>query len=74
MTKSKLIGKRVPRHDAYEKAMGLTCYAADFYMSGMLIGKVLRSQHPSAKIHSIITSKAKRLQGVKAEGDQREAR
>jgi CO/xanthine dehydrogenase Mo-binding subunit len=34
-------------------------------MPGMLYGKVLRSQHPSAKILSIDTSKAERLRGVK---------
>ena len=61
----KVIGKPIPRHDAWEKAFGLTRYAADFSMPGMLYGKVLRSQHPSAKILSIDTSKAERLRGVK---------
>lgn len=62
----KVIGKPIPRHDAYEKAMGLTQYAADFSLPGMLYGKVLRSPHASARIVSIDTSKAKRLNGVKA--------
>jgi CO/xanthine dehydrogenase Mo-binding subunit len=66
MTELKIIGKPVPRHDAIEKAFGLTCYADDFFMPGMLYGKVLRSQYPSAKILSIDTSKAERLRGVKA--------
>ena len=61
----KVIGKPIPRHDAWEKALGLTIYADDFSMPGMLYGKVLRSQHPSAKILSIDTSKAERLRGVK---------
>jgi CO/xanthine dehydrogenase Mo-binding subunit len=61
----KVIGKPIPRHDAWEKAFGLTRYAADFSMPGMLYGKVLRSQHPSAKILSIDTSEAERLSGVK---------
>ncbi len=61
MTELRIIGKNVPRHDALEKALGLTCYAADFSMPGMLYGKVLRSQYPSAKILSIDTSKAERL-------------
>lgn len=65
-TKLKIIGKPVPRHDAWEKAFGLTTYAADFYLPGMLYGKVLRSQYPSAKILSIDTSKAERLGGVHA--------
>ncbi len=61
----KVIGKPIPRHDAYEKAMGLTQYAADFSLPGMLYGKVLRSPHASARIISIDPSKAKRLNGVK---------
>jgi len=65
MTELRIIGKNVPRHDAIEKAFGLTCYADDFFMPGMLYGKVLRSQYPSAKILSIDTSKAERLGGVK---------
>jgi len=65
MQELKVIGKPIPRHDAWEKALGLTIYADDFSMPGMLYGKVLRSQHPSAKILSIDTSKAERLRGVK---------
>jgi len=66
MRELKIIGKKVPRHDAIEKAFGLTCYADDFFMPGMLYGKVLRSQYPSARIVSIDTSKAERIKGVKA--------
>jgi CO/xanthine dehydrogenase Mo-binding subunit len=66
MSELKIIGKHVARHDAWEKALGLTCYAADFSMPGMLYGKVLRSSYPSARILSIDISKAERLGGVKA--------
>jgi len=65
-TELKIIGKPVPRHDAWEKAFGLTTYADDFSIPGMLVGKVLRSQYPSAKIISIDTSRSERLHGVKA--------
>jgi CO/xanthine dehydrogenase Mo-binding subunit len=65
-TELRIIGKPIPRHDAYEKAMGLTQYAADFSLPGMLYGKVLRSPHASARILSIDTLKAKRLNGVRA--------
>lgn len=61
-----VIGKRISRHDAFEKAMGLIPYAADFTMPGMLYGKVLRSRYPSARIISIDTSRAERLGGVQA--------
>lgn len=66
MEELRIVGKPIPRRDAWEKAFGLVSYAADFFMPGMLYGKVLRSQHPSAKIVSIDTSKAERLSGVKA--------
>ena len=66
MRELRVIGKPVPRHDAWEKALGLTTYADDFSMPGMLFGKVLRSKYPSAKILSIDTSKAERLTGIKA--------
>ena len=66
MEELKIIGKRVPRHDAVDKALGLTCYADDFSMQGMLYGKVLRSEFPSARIVSVDTSKAEQLKGVKA--------
>lgn len=66
MEELKIIGKPIPRHDAWEKALGLTSYAADFSLPGMLHGKVLRSRYPSAKIISIDTSKADRLTGVRA--------
>lgn len=61
----KIIGKPIPRHDAWEKAFGLTTYAADFSLPGMLYGKVLRSKYPSATILSIDPSRAERLSGVK---------
>jgi len=64
-TELKIIGKPIPRHDAWEKALGLTCYADDFSMPGMLYGKVLRSRYPSARILFVDTSKAERLSGVR---------
>ncbi|MFB3883964.1 MAG: xanthine dehydrogenase family protein molybdopterin-binding subunit [Thermodesulfobacteriota bacterium] len=66
MQQLRIIGKPIPRHDALEKALGSTSYAADFCVAGMLYGKVLRSQYPSARILSVDTSKAERLPGVKA--------
>ena len=66
MDELKIIGKSIPRHDAFEKAMGLTQYAADFSLPGMLCGKVLRSPHASARILSIDSTRAERIPGVKA--------
>ena len=66
MKELRIIGKEIPRHDAWEKALGLTCYGADFTPAGMLVGKVLRSPLACARILSLDTSRAERLPGVKA--------
>jgi CO/xanthine dehydrogenase Mo-binding subunit len=60
------IGKRVPRHDAWDKVFGATKYAEDFNMPGQLYGKVLRAKFPAANILSIDTSEAEKTPGVKA--------
>jgi CO/xanthine dehydrogenase Mo-binding subunit len=62
----RIIGKPLPRHDAWDKAFGKTRYADDFDMPGMLYGKVLRSAYPAANILSIDTTEAKKLPGVEA--------
>lgn len=61
-----VIGKRVPRIDALAKATGEAKYTDDLTLPRMLIGKLLRSPLPHAKILHIDTSRAKRLLGVKA--------
>lgn len=66
MAEYSVIGKRVPRKDAFGKATGSTRYCADMKMQGMLYGKIKRSPHPFARIISIDTSKALNLPGVKA--------
>ena len=60
------IGKSVPRKDGPLKATGRAQYTVDLSLPGMLIGKVLRSPHPHARILSIDTSQAEKLPGVKA--------
>ncbi|MCR4433275.1 MAG: xanthine dehydrogenase family protein molybdopterin-binding subunit [Caldiserica bacterium] len=62
----KVIGKSVPKYDAWGKARGEVIYADDFSMPGMLYGKVFRASLPRAKILSIDTSKAENLPGVHA--------
>lgn len=61
-----VIGKPVPRHDAWDKAFGKTKYAEDYVIPGMLHAKVLRSEYPAARILSIDTSDADKLPGVGA--------
>ena len=49
-----------------EKATGAARYTVDIKLAGMLVGKVLRSPYPHAKILKIDTSKAKKLPVVEA--------
>ena len=62
----RIIGKAMPRHDAWDKAFGKTRYADDHTLPGMLYGKVLRSRYPAAHILSVDTHKAEELPGVAA--------
>ena len=61
-----LIGKRIPKKDAPEKASGKTRYIHDIDLPGQLHAKILRSSQVHAKIKSIDTSAAKALPGVHA--------
>src|SRR5258707_5400156 len=60
------VGTRQIRPDGVDKVTGRARFGADFNLPGQLIGKVLRSPHPHARIISIDTSKAEALPGVKA--------
>ena len=60
------VGKSVARIDAREKVTGEARYVFDLDFPHMLVGKMLRSPHPHAKILKIDTSKALKLEGVKA--------
>ena len=61
-----VVGKRLPRPEAVEKSTGAARYTVDLRLPGMLIGKVLRSPYPHAKIVGIDKSKAEKLPGVEA--------
>lgn len=66
MSSFSIIGKNLPKVDAIEKATGFARYVPDIELPGMLIGKILGSPLPHAKILNIDTSRAERLRGVKA--------
>jgi CO/xanthine dehydrogenase Mo-binding subunit len=61
-----LIGKRVPKLDAPEKALGLARYIEDLKLPRMLYGKILFAGRPHAQILDIDTSAAKAMRGVRA--------
>lgn len=62
----RVVGRRLPKIDAPEKVAGQTAYAGDLRMSGLLVGAILRSPHPHARIRSIDISGAEALPGVHA--------
>ena len=61
-----VVGKRLPRWGASEKATGAARFLADIKLPGMLVGKILFSPHAHARILKIDTSKAEKLPGVEA--------
>jgi xanthine dehydrogenase molybdenum-binding subunit len=61
-----LIGKRIPKMDAPEKASGRTRYIDDINVPGQLHGAILRSQRVHARILRIDVSRARALPGVHA--------
>jgi CO/xanthine dehydrogenase Mo-binding subunit len=62
----KWVGTRPPRPDGVDKVTGRARFGADLAMQGQLVGKVLRSPHPHARIRGIDVSAAAKLPGVKA--------
>lgn len=61
-----VIGKPTAMVDAAEKTTGSGKYTDDLSVSGMLVGKILHSPYPHARIKSIDTSEAAKLDGVVA--------
>jgi len=49
-TTTTVVGKRLPRVDAYERVSGEATYTADVLLPGMLYGAILRCPHAHAKV------------------------
>ncbi len=64
MTEFSVIGKPTAMVDAAGKTTGAGKYADDLSLPGMLIGRILHSPYPHARIKSIDTSRAEKLDGV----------
>ncbi len=62
----KVVGKRFPLKESYDKVTGKAEYCTTVSLPGMLVGKVLRSPHAHARILKIDASKAEAIPGVKA--------
>jgi len=61
-----VVGKRVPKLDAPEKATGRAEYVHDLRLPGMLEARILYSRFAHARILSIDTARAAQVPGVKA--------
>ncbi|MCI0548374.1 MAG: xanthine dehydrogenase family protein molybdopterin-binding subunit [Candidatus Rokubacteria bacterium] len=62
----RVVGQPLPRFDTPGKVTGTAVYAADVALPGMLVGKVLRSTAPHARIARLDLGRAARLPGVRA--------
>jgi CO/xanthine dehydrogenase Mo-binding subunit len=62
----KYVGTRALRPDGVDKVTGRARFGADLALPGQLVGKVLRSPHPHARIRKIDVSAAAKVAGVKA--------
>ena len=61
-----VVGTRPVRHDGTDKVTGRALYGADVLLPGTLHGAILRSPHAHARILSVDTSAAERIDGVHA--------
>ena len=59
------VGGRAPRPDARDKVHGLTRYADDFAMAGMLHARVVRATRPSARLVKVDVERAAASPGVR---------
>jgi len=64
MTTFSIIGKPIAMVDAAGKTTGAGKYTDDLSVPGMLIGKILHSPHPHARIQRIDGTRAEQLDGV----------
>lgn len=63
---SLVVGKRLPKADALDKATGAACYVGDIRLPGMLHAGILRSPHAHARVLHVDATRARNLCGVKA--------
>ncbi|KPK02648.1 MAG: aldehyde oxidase [Gemmatimonas sp. SG8_28] len=63
---TRVVGKPLPRVDAYERVSGTAVYPADMTLPRMLYGAILGCPHPHADVRSVDISGATRLPGVRA--------
>lgn len=62
----RVVGVGVARLDGLDKVLGRAVYGVDVDLPGMLVGKILRSPLPHARINKIDVEQARRVPGVRA--------
>jgi CO/xanthine dehydrogenase Mo-binding subunit len=64
--KTEVVGKALPRVDAYERVSGSAVYPSDVILPGMLYAATLRCPHAHAMVKRVDVSKAEKMPGVHA--------
>jgi putative selenate reductase molybdopterin-binding subunit len=64
--KFSVVGKSVEKIDAISLATGRAIFVSDYPVENKLVGMIMHSPHAHARITSIDTSKAKKIDGVQA--------
>ena len=63
---TKVVGKKMPKVDAYERVSGSAQFTYDVMLPNMLYAAVLRSPHANSVLKSIDVSEAEKMPGVHA--------
>ncbi len=73
---TRVIGKALPRVDAYDRVSGSAVYTRDLSLPGMLHAVIVRCPHAHARVKRVDTSAAEKLPGVRGilTGDTPEAK
>jgi xanthine dehydrogenase YagR molybdenum-binding subunit len=61
-----VVGKPIPRIDAYERLSGKATYSLDVILPDMLYAATLRCPHPHAMVKKVDLAKALKMPGVRA--------
>ncbi|MHC4149242.1 MAG: molybdopterin cofactor-binding domain-containing protein, partial [Planctomycetota bacterium] len=65
----KIVGKPMLRRDALEKVTGEAKYAGDIRLEGMLYARIVRPPAHGAKLKSVDTSAAEKMEGIRVVRD-----
>jgi CO/xanthine dehydrogenase Mo-binding subunit len=64
--KTRVVGKPLPRVDAYDRVSGNAVYASDIVLPDMLYAAVLRCPHANAIVKDVDVKAAEKMTGVRA--------